>query len=126
MTNKRILLAEDEPDFRQLVQEMLDAEPDIKVVAETSNGIDALCVTRELKPDLVLMDVRMPHINGIEATRLIKSVMPEIKVIMLTLFDEEEYREAAFASGASAYVLKKAIATELIPSIRRTFQSEGK
>ncbi len=117
----RTLIVDDNASFRQCVKEFLASEPDIEVVGEAADGQEAILKARELKPDLVLMDVRMPGINGIGATRQLKDEMPELKVIVLTIFDLEEYREVAMASGANGYVIKKSLVQELLPAIRGAF-----
>ena len=115
----RTLIVDDHAGFRGSVKTLLAYEPDIVVIGEAGDGLEAIHKARELQPDLVLMDVRMPGISGIDATRQLKDQMPEVKVIMLSLFDLQEYREAAMASGANGYVLKKSMVEELIPEIRR-------
>lgn len=114
----RTLIVDDNADFRRRLKEFLASEPDIEVVGEAADGQDAILKARELKPDVVLMDVRMPGTNGLDATRQLKDEMPEVKVIMLSRFDLQEYREAAKASGASGYVIKKSLIEELLPAIR--------
>lgn len=117
----RTLIVDDNADFRQRVRELMDSEPEIEVVGEAADGQDAILKARELDPDLVLMDVSMPGMNGIESTRRLKEEMPNVKVTVLTVFDIQEYREAAMASGASGYVVKSSLMEELMPSIRRAF-----
>ena len=114
----RTLIVDDNASFRRGVKVLLAYEPDIVVIGEAADGQEAILKARELKPDLVLMDVRMPGTNGIAATRQLKEEMPELKVIVLTIFDLEEYREAAMASGADGYVVKKSLIEELVPAIR--------
>jgi len=121
----RTLVVDDNADFRQRVKEFLASEPEIEVVGEAADGQEAILKARELQPDLVLMDVRMPGINGISATRQLKEEMPEVKVIMLSLFDIDEYRKAALDSGASGYVVKKNLVQELIPAIRGALRSNS-
>lgn len=116
----RTLLVDDDAGFRRRVREFLASEPTIEVIGEAADGKEAILKARELKPSVVLMDLRMPGTNGVDATRLIKDEMPQIKVIVLSLYDVDEYRQAAAASGASAYVLKKSLIKELIPAIQRT------
>lgn len=118
MQRTRTLIVDDDGSFRQRIKELLATEPDIEVVGEAADGQEAIFEARELKPDLVLMDVRMPGLNGVNATRQLKDEMPELKVIILTIFDLQEYREAAIASGASGYVIKKSLLEELVPAIR--------
>jgi len=114
----RTLIVDDNARFRRRVKEFLASEPDIEVIGQAADGREAILEARELQPDLVLMDVRMPGINGLEATRQLKDEMPKLKVIILTIYDLQEYREAALASGASGYVVKKSLIEELLPAIR--------
>jgi DNA-binding NarL/FixJ family response regulator len=122
----RTLLVDDNAGFRRSMKEFLTLEPDIEVVGEAADGQEAILKARELKPDLVLMDVRMPGISGIDATRQLKDEMPELKVIVLTIFDLEAYREAAMASGANGYVTKGSLFEELLPAIRGAFGVFGR
>ena len=114
----RTLIVDDNAGFRRRLREFLASEPDIEIIGQAADGQEAILRARELKPDLVLMDVRMPGTNGLEATRQLKDEMPELRIIVLTIFDLEEYREAAMASGASGYVVKKSLIEELVPAIR--------
>lgn len=114
----KTLIVDDDASFRQRVKELLAPEPDIEVVGEAADGQEAILRAGELRPDVVLMDVRMPVMNGVDATRHLKTAMPEIKVIVLTVFDVQEYREAAMASGASGYLIKKLLIEDLVPAIR--------
>jgi DNA-binding NarL/FixJ family response regulator len=120
----RILVADDSATFRKRVKAFLASKPGIEIVGEATDGEDALRRAEELGPDIVLMDVRMPKRNGISATQQIRQYMPEVKVILLSRFDLQEYREAAADSGASDYVVKSALADELVPSIRRSTESK--
>jgi DNA-binding NarL/FixJ family response regulator len=122
----RTLIVDDDASFRRHVKEFLASEPDIEVIGEAADGQEALLKTRELQPDLVLMDVRMPGVNGVDATRQLKDEMPELRVIVLTIFDMQEYREAAMASGANGYVVKKSFIEELVPAIRDAFRAYGR
>jgi DNA-binding NarL/FixJ family response regulator len=115
----RVLVADDNASFRQRIREFLHTERDIRIAGEAIDGEDAVIQARELRPDVVIMDVRMPGTNGLHATRQIKEEMPEVRVIMLSLLDVDEYRRAALASGANAYVLKKHLMEELLPAIRQ-------
>ena len=119
----RTLIVDDDASFRRRVKEFLASEPDIEVIGEAADGQEAFLKTRELQPDLVLMDVRMPGVNGVDATRQLKDEMPELKVIILTIFDMQEYRKAVMASGASGYVVKKSLIEELVPAIRGAFRA---
>jgi two-component system NarL family response regulator len=118
----RTLIVDDDARFRRFVKGILSNEPDIVVVGEAADGQEAIIKAKELKPDLVLMDVRMHKLNGLQATRQLKEEMPELKIIILTLYDFEEYREAATAAGVVDYILKKSINGELIPAIRKAFE----
>lgn len=114
----RILLVDDNADFRRRVTGFLAAQPDLEVVGEAADGEEALLKARELEPDIVLMDVRMPGTNGISATQQIREQVPDVKVIILSRFDLQEYREAAIASGASGYVVKRSLIEDIVPAIR--------
>jgi DNA-binding NarL/FixJ family response regulator len=115
----RLLVVDDNAGFRQRVKRFLGSEPDIEVVGEAADGQEAILKARALQPDVALMDVRMPGTNGIEATRQLKKEVPGIQVIIVSRFDVEEYKEAAMASGASAYVVKRSLIKELVPAIQR-------
>ena len=114
----RTLIVDDNASFRRRVKEFLASEPDIEVIGEAADGREAILKARALHPDLVLMDVRMPGTNGLDATRQLKEEMPELRVIILTIYELQEYREAALASGANGYVVKKSLIEELVPAIR--------
>ncbi len=120
----RVLVVDDNAGFRRRIKEFLASKPDIKVVGEAADGEQAVLKTRDLQPDVVLMDVRMPGTNGLDATRQLKNEMPGVKVIMLSRFDLEEYREAARARGASGYVVKRSLIEELVPAIRQAVGEE--
>jgi DNA-binding NarL/FixJ family response regulator len=117
MQHIRTLIVDDDDAFRSRVKEMLNTESRIKVVGEAVDGQEAIRKTHELIPNLVLMDIRMPKINGIDATKQIKQEMPGVKVLVLTLFDEEEYREVLMKNGADGYLLKKTLFDDLLPAI---------
>ncbi len=120
----RTLIVDDDASFRRRVKELLASEADIEVIGEGADGREAILQARKLKPDLVLMDVRMPGMNGVNATRHLKDELPELRVIILTIFDLQEYREAAMASGASGYVVKKSLIEDLVPAIRVALNRE--
>jgi Response regulator containing a CheY-like receiver domain and an HTH DNA-binding domain len=101
----RVLLADDHPLFRDGLATLLQARG-MEIVGEASNGLEALEHARILKPDLILMDVNMPRMNGLEATRLIKTEMPETKIVILTVSDDDENLFEAIKSGAQGYLLK--------------------
>ena len=120
----RTLIVDDNAGFRQCARELLASAKDIEVIGEAASSHEAILRARELRPDLVLMDVSMPGGNGIDATRQLKNEMPELKVIMLSVFDIEQYREAALASGSSGYVVKKSMTEELLPMIRQAMSEQ--
>jgi two-component system, NarL family, response regulator NreC len=114
----RVLLADDHTILRAGVRMMLNAQPDIEVVGEASDGRHAIAEAQRLLPDVILMDITMPDLNGIEATRQVKRLLPEIKVLVLTMHENEEYLFQVLRAGASGYMLKEAADTELISAIR--------
>ncbi|MEH0665849.1 response regulator transcription factor [Vibrio scophthalmi] len=100
----------------------LKQEPEIRVVGCASNGLEAIDVVKALNPDVVLMDVSMPLMNGIDATRLIKEEMPEVKVLMLTMHDNREYIMKVMQAGAVGYMLKEICATRMVQAIKTVYQ----
>jgi DNA-binding NarL/FixJ family response regulator len=114
----RILLADDQALVRAGFALILSAEPDLEVVGEAGDGAEAVALAGELQPDVVLMDVRMPCLDGIEATRRIGGVASAAKVLMLTTFDLDEYVIEAFRAGASGFLLKTAPRDQLVAAVR--------
>ncbi|RLC97402.1 MAG: DNA-binding response regulator [Chloroflexi bacterium] len=106
MGSLRILLVDDHLLFRKGVAQLLDAQPDFEVVGEAADGLEAIKQTRLLRPDLVLMDIRMPKCDGLEATQRIKTQMPDVRVVMLTVSGDEQDLTNAVRSGADGYLLK--------------------
>src|SRR5947209_12893625 len=117
MTKIHILLADDHTILRAGLKMMLNAQPDMEVVGEASEGRQAITESLRLQPDIVLMDITMPDMNGIEATRQIKKVQPGVKVLILTMHENDEYVFQALRAGASGYMLKEAADTELITAL---------
>lgn len=113
-----VLIAEDEQRVRGELKRLLESEEGV-CVAEAADGEEAVRLTSEHRFHLVLMDIGMPRMDGLEATRLIKRSQPDTKVLILTVHEEEPYRRAAHGSGADAFVVKKMIIGELVPTIRR-------
>jgi DNA-binding NarL/FixJ family response regulator len=113
-----ILLADDQELMRLGFRMVIDSQPDLEVVGEASNGRDAIDVTRRLAPDVVLMDVRMPECDGVQATRRIVEEGGRSRIIMLTTFDLDEYVYAALRAGASGFLLKDTPPAELLSAIR--------
>jgi len=114
----RVLLADDQPLIRLGFRMVLSSAPDIELVGEAETGAAAVDLTTALRPDVVLMDVRMPGMDGIDATRRIVSESPQSRVLILTTFDLDEYAYAALNAGASGFLLKDAQPAELIAAIR--------
>ncbi|MDX6353562.1 MAG: hypothetical protein QOF98_465 [Streptomyces sp.] len=114
----RVLLVDDEPLLRMAFSMVLDAQSDMSAVGEASDGEDALRKARALRPDVVLMDVRMPGTDGIEATARIVKEIPQSRVLILTTFDLDEYAFAGLRAGASGFLLKNALPEELLTAIR--------
>ena len=112
-----ILLADDHTILRAGLKMMLNAQPDMEVVGEAQDGRQALQEAQRLQPDIILMDITMPDMNGIEATKQIKKLVPEVKVLVLTMHENEEYVFQALRAGASGYMLKEAADTELITAL---------
>ena len=114
----RVLLVDDQPLLRMGFRLILEGEDDLCIVGEASNGAEAVRHVRELAPDVVLMDVRMPVLDGIEATRAIAASGSSAKIIILTTFDLDEYAFAGLRAGASAFLLKDVAPAELIGAVR--------
>jgi two-component system, NarL family, response regulator NreC len=114
-----VLIVDDNAQFRALLREIVAEEPDLQVVREAADGAEAMRLAQELRPDIMLLDLVMPRVNGLEVLRWIKAERPEIKVIIVTVHDEDAYRQAAEASGADAYLLKKTLGTDLLPTLQR-------
>ena len=113
-----ILIVDDNAQLRALMREIVAQESDLHVVGEAADGAEAMRLAQELRPDIVLLDLVMPRVNGLEVLRWIKAERPEIKVIIVTVHAEDAYRQAAEASGADAFLLKKSLVTDLLPTIR--------
>ncbi len=116
-TTLRTLIVDDDPRFRQRVRDLLAPEPGITVVGEAVDGMDAIAKARELEPDLILLDIRMPGMNGLDAARQLKTERPEVKILILSLYDLEEYRSIARANGVNGYIVKHSLVEELLPVI---------
>jgi two-component system response regulator NreC len=120
----RILLADDHTILRAGLKMMLNAQPDMEVVGEAQDGRQSIYEAQRLHPDIILMDITMPDMNGIEATRQIKKLLPEAKVLMLTMHENDEYVFQALRAGASGYLLKEAADTDLIRALHVVYSGQ--
>ena len=117
MKKLRILLADDHRIVREGLRVLIDSQPDMQVVGEAANGEEALRRARELKPDIVVMDLSMPRLNGLQATEQLKAAQPEVKVVALTAHEDESYLRQLCKVGAAAYILKRSAGDELVKAI---------
>lgn len=117
MNPVRVLIVDDQSLIRDGLKTVLDLETNIRVCGVARNGVEAVGMISSLKPEVVLLDIRMPEMDGVQCTRVIKTDFPEIKVLMLTTFDDEEYIMNALAFGASGYILKDIEMNKLIEAI---------
>lgn len=120
----RLLLADDHAVLRSGLRMLLDAQPDMQVVGEAADGAEAVREALQSHPDVVLMDVAMAGEGGLDATRKIKQQAPDIKVLVLSMYDDESYLRRALEAGASGYALKRAADTELLSAIRAVARDE--
>lgn len=121
----RVLIADDQELIRESLKIVLSAEKDIEVVATVANGVEALEKARRYHPDVILMDIRMPEMDGVECTKRVKEDYPEIHIIILTTFDDDEYIYGALKYGASGYLLKGIAMKELSSSIRTVVEGHA-
>ena len=119
-----ILLVDDDDDFRNAERRLLDTDGAFEVVGEAANGEDAIRLARALHPDVVVMDIGMPQVNGLEAACRIKAVQPEIRIVIVTVYDTEGYRRIAANYGVDAYVVKKRVRDELTAAVRKAGRRE--
>jgi DNA-binding NarL/FixJ family response regulator len=121
----RVLVADDQALFRRGLSVVLSASADIEVVGEAADGEEAVAKAKELAPDVVLMDVRMPRLSGIEATRQIRRALPATEVLMLTVSDEEEDLYESVKAGANGYLLKEIAIEEIADMVRAIVRHQG-
>ena len=120
----RLLVVDDDPGFRLTLRDLLSQREEAVVLGEAGSGEEALRLVDALRPDVVLMDLAMPGMNGVEATRRLKIHRPDIVVIITTVHDEEAYRRTALAAGAEAFLEKKTLGANLWPTLLRITQKE--
>lgn len=121
----RILLVDDHDLFRRGVRSIITAEPDMEVVGEASNGEEAIRLAKEQMPDIILMDLNMPHRDGLQATRFITQQFPYVKIIMLTVSEGEENLFEAIKAGAQGYLIKNVEPQQLLDAVRRAYRGEA-
>jgi DNA-binding NarL/FixJ family response regulator len=124
MDKIRILLADDHTILREGISSLIKDEPDMQVIGEAEDGHAAVKLACELSPDVVLMDIAMPLLNGLEATRQIRKYCPQVKVLILSMYENEEYIRQVLAVGAMGYILKDAAARDLLEAIREVQRGE--
>ncbi|MCS6872134.1 MAG: response regulator transcription factor [Anaerolineae bacterium] len=124
MSVTKILLADDHAILRVGLRLLLSAQPDLTVVAEASNGAETLTLAEQTQPDLILLDLSMPALGGLETLPLLRKVAPNARILVLTMHDDDGYLRQALRSGASGYVLKKAVDSELISAIHAVLRGE--
>jgi len=125
MDGIRILLAEDHVVVRQGTRQLLEREQDLKVIGEAGDGEEAVQLAAQLKPDVIIMDVAMPKLSGIEATKEIKVLLPSVAILVLTGYDYDEYVFSLLEAGAAGYLLKSASGDELIDAIRAVYRGDS-
>lgn len=124
MENIRILIADDHFMVRQGTRNILEQEPDLKVVGEASDGAEAVKMAVDLKPDIILMDIAMPIVDGIEATKQIKTQCPDINILILSAYDDDQFIFKLLQAGASGYILKDVQGHEMIAVVRAVYHGE--
>ena len=120
-----LIIVDDQPLARAGLRMILEAQPDIRVVGEGADGAEAIAVARRLRPDVAVIDVRMPRVDGLEATRRIVAAEPATRILILTTFDLDEYVFEALRAGASGFLLKDAPAEDLVHAVRAVAKGEA-
>lgn len=124
MNNVKVLLADDHPMFREGLRNVLRSDPLFTIVGEACNGVETVRMALAMKPNIVIMDINMPVMDGIEATKQIKNHCPDSKILILTMYSDEAYVKECLEVGASAYLLKRAVNTELLTALRSVIEGQ--
>ena len=125
MSKIKVVIAEDHTIVRKGLCALLEAEPDIEVIGEAENGREAIKIVEKLLPDVVVMDIAMPGLNGLETTRQLIKRIPKLKILILTMHDNEEYIFETLRAGASGYLIKRSAPNELISAIQSVYRGES-
>jgi two-component system, NarL family, response regulator LiaR len=124
MSKLRVLIGEDHAVVREGTRQIIERDPGIEVVGEAADGAEAATLALRLCPDVTLLDIHMPSVNGIEATRRITAAQPDARILVLTAYDDEDYVTAALEAGASGYLLKSAHGHEVVAAIRAVAEGQ--
>jgi DNA-binding NarL/FixJ family response regulator len=125
MKKIRVLLADDHTVVRQGLRALLESEPDIAVIAEAETGRQAMDLANNLQPDVVIMDIAMPQLNGVEATRQITRETPGVKVLILSSYDDDEYLQQLTEAGARGYLVKQTAAADLVKAVHEVWRGDS-
>ena len=121
----RVLIADDHAVVREGTRQILEHEPDLKVVAEAADGDEAVKLTGSSKPDVAIIDISMPHVDGIEATKQIKALYPQVAVLILSAYDDDQFVFSLMEAGAAGYLLKSVRGSELVEAVRAVYSGES-
>ena len=122
----RLIIVDDQPVIRRGLSMMLGSEPDIEVVAQAGDGAEAIALAMQHRPDVVVMDLQMPRVGGVVATRQITAALPQTRIVVLTTFDDDELVFEAIRAGAQAYLLKDSSEAEVLATVRSVHQGESR
>lgn len=120
----RVVVADDHTMVREGLRALLEADSEIEVVSEACNGVEALQMCKKCRPDIAVLDIAMPKLNGLLVTRRLRTEMPEVKVVVLSMYSDEEYVTQALSSGARGFILKDAAASELISALKAVYRGK--